>query len=112
MTDKTRAGFVALWLCAATFAPAAAPSEYLGDNQRTGYVDETLPVAPALLWTYSERHPPKHAWQEPNREIQYIDFDYADQVTIGGGRAFFGSSADHTVRALDLASGAEQWARA
>ncbi len=37
------------------------------------------------------------------------DFDYAPQAVSAGGRVFFGSSADDTVRALDLADGREIW---
>ncbi len=85
-------------------------SEYLGNNQRSGYVHASVPASPVLLWTYKERHPPRTAWPEPFGELQFIDFDYADQVTIGDGLAYFGSSADHTVRALDIAGGEEQWA--
>jgi len=62
-----------------------------------------------LQWTWHEKHPPRHAWAEPNREVQYIDFDYATQVAVGEGMVVFGSSADHTVRAVDLATGAEKW---
>jgi len=84
-------------------------SEYLGNNQRSGYTDGAVPAKPALRWTYRQRHRPKTAWPEPFGELQFIDFDYADQVTIDKGRVYFGSSADHTIRALDVDSGGEQW---
>ena len=87
----------------------ASASEYLGNNQRAGYTDATVPARPVLHWTYKERHPPRTAWPEPYRELQFIDFDYADQVTIGNGMVYFGSSADHTVRALDVGSGEQRW---
>ncbi|MHC4118436.1 MAG: outer membrane protein assembly factor BamB family protein [Planctomycetota bacterium] len=86
-----------------------APSRYLGGNRRTGYVDATIPKQPVLQWIYHEKHPPRHAWREPNREVQYIDFDYATQVAIGNGTVFLGSSSDHKVYALDLETGAEKW---
>jgi len=89
---------------------AAGASEYLGNVQRTGYTDNTVPSKPVLRWTYKERHPPRTAWPEPYGELQFIDFDYADQVTIGQGLVYLGSSADHTVRALDAGSGEERWA--
>ena len=89
--------------------PTSQASEYLGNNQRSGYTDAAVPVKPALLWTYQQRHPPKTAWPEPFGELQFIDFDYADQVTIGTERIYFGSSADHTVRALNVDSGEQQW---
>ena len=49
-----------LWaLCALT--EGAATSEYLGNNQRTGYADEGMAAAPVLLWTFHESQPPRHA---------------------------------------------------
>ena len=50
-------------------------SEYLGNNQRDGFVDASIPTDPVLLWTYQQRHPPKSAWPEPYGELQFIDFD-------------------------------------
>jgi len=85
-------------------------SEYLGNNQRSGFTDATVPTEPLLLWTYNERHAPRAAWPEPFGELQFIDFDYSDQVTIGEGLVYFGSSADHTIRAMDASSGEQQWA--
>ena len=38
-----------------------------------------------------------------------MTFDYAFQVTATNGHLFYGSSADHKVRALNLATGQEQW---
>ena len=46
------------------------PSRHLGENKRTGYVDATLPEQPVLQWVYLEQHSPRHAWREPNREVQ------------------------------------------
>ena len=84
-------------------------SEYLGNNQRSGYTNATVPREPVLKWTYKERHAPRTAWPEPFGELQFIDFDYSDQVTIGEGMIYFGSSADHTIRALNVGSGQEDW---
>ena len=36
-------------------------------------------------------------------------FDKAFQVVAAGGMAYFGSSADHQVHAIDLATGQERW---
>jgi len=85
-------------------------SEYLGNNQRTAYTNAKVPSKPAIRWTYKERHVPKTAWPEPFGELQFIDFDYSDQVTIGDGLVYFGSSADHAIRALEADSGRERWA--
>ena len=100
---------LALCVCANFNAMGEGPSQHMGDSARTAYVDAQLPAAPVLQWTYNEKHPPRHAWKEPNRELQYIDFDYATQTTIAHGMVFFGSSADHTVTALDTATGEEVW---
>ena len=98
-----------LCACAGVAAGETATSTYLGDAQRTAYVDAEVPAAPVLEWVYHEKHPPRHAWPEPNREVQYIDFDYATQTAIGEGTVFFGSSADHKVYAIDLQTGVEKW---
>ncbi len=101
-----------VWLCgfaANVLAEANEGSTYLGNNGRTAYVDAKVPAAPVLKWVYHEKHRPRHAWPEPNREVQYIDFDYSTQVAIGKGMAFFGSSADHKVYAIDLQTGTERW---
>jgi outer membrane protein assembly factor BamB len=105
----TRVALTVIPLLATAAPPATSASEYLGNNQRSGHTNASIPSKPSLRWTYKERHAPKTAWTEPFGELQFIDFDYADQVTIGAGRVYFGSSADHTVRALDIASGNEQW---
>ena len=85
------------------------PSKYLGNNGRSGYTNADVPTSPELKWTLTERHAPRHAWREPNREEQYIDFDYATQVATDGELVIFGSSVDHTVRAVDSDSGNTQW---
>lgn len=111
MTKKSMifALFMVSWMVVLQPAVGQSSADYLGNNQRTGYVDVEVPSSPKTMWIYHEKHPPQHAWKEPNREIQYIDFDYADQTAIGSGMVFFGSSADHKLYALDLASGAERW---
>jgi len=93
----------------AVIAVGVESSTYLGDSARTAYVDADVRSAQDLQWVYNEKHLPRHAWPEPNREIQYIDFDYATQTAIGKGKVFFGSSADHKVYAIDAKSGKEAW---
>ena len=106
---RTKLVIVLILLQTITVARVLLASEYLGNNQRSGYTNTAVPPKAALLWTYKERHAPKTAWPEPFGELQFIDFDYADQVTIDKSKVYFGSSADHTVRALDVGSGKEQW---
>ena len=109
MNIKTFAVCVIVGCALSSQALGQSPSTYLGNNQRSGYTDASVPLSPQLRWTLTERHPPRHAWREPNREQQYIDFDYATQVATDGELVIFGSSADHTVRAVDLHSGQTRW---
>lgn len=109
MTVQTRSVTAVALLLGMTLADSLPATEYLGNNRRSGYTDAVVPTQPVLLWTYQERHAPRNAWPEPFGELQLIDFDYSDQVTIGAGMVYFGSSADHTVRALDLGGGEERW---
>ncbi len=76
---------------------------------RSGYTPQgiRLPLRPE--WTFKDRHKPRPAWREPAWEPQRIDVDYAFPISAGGGRAYMASSADHSVRALSLADGREQW---
>jgi len=80
---KTTPIFAVCLLYALTWNQLSCGSEYLGNNQRTGHTDATVPAKPVLRWTCRERHAPRNAWPEPFGELQFIDFDYADQVTIG-----------------------------
>ena len=48
------------------FVHSACASEYLGNNQRTGYADTAVPAKPILLWMYKERHPPRQAAGPPS----------------------------------------------
>ena len=38
-----------------------------------------------------------------------MSFDYAFQPVVAGGMVYFGSSSDHQVHALDLATGEHKW---
>ncbi|MCD6352319.1 MAG: PQQ-binding-like beta-propeller repeat protein [Armatimonadetes bacterium] len=79
------------------------------DARHSGVSPEQLPASLHLQWTYTPAHPPATAWPEPGRELNRIDFDYVFHVSVGHGLAFFGSSADHKVYALDLATGDQRW---
>ncbi len=82
---------------------------HLSNNQRTGSSPETLQTPLSLLWVYQSKHLPRQAWPEPKWEVQRIDFDYVYQTASDGKRAYFGSSADHKVYALDVSDGHLCW---
>ena len=82
---------------------------YRKDAQRSGLTQEKLDLPLDAAWEYSPAQPPQPAWPEPGVEMHRLDFDYASQPVAANGLVVFGSSADDTVRAVDLASGAPRW---
>lgn len=82
---------------------------YQADARRSGVTSDRLafPLAPA--WTHQPAQAPRPAWPEPGRTLNLQDFDYAFQPVAAGGRVFYGSSADDSVRALDARTGRELW---
>ncbi|OGV72715.1 MAG: hypothetical protein A3K19_02755 [Lentisphaerae bacterium RIFOXYB12_FULL_65_16] len=82
---------------------------YAHDFARSCVTAEALPTPLTPQWTWKALHKPRPAWPEPGREANRLAFDYALEVVAAGGTVFLGSSADHKVYALDLATGAEKW---
>ncbi len=77
--------------------------------ERRGSTSEALAAPLRPQWTHAGGGTPRPAWPEPVREVHMMGFDYAPQVVSAGGAVYFGSTADHTVYALDLATGRERW---
>ncbi|MCD6351963.1 MAG: PQQ-like beta-propeller repeat protein, partial [Armatimonadetes bacterium] len=82
---------------------------YRHDNERSGYTPSSLNTPLAFRWSWASRRMPWPAWPEPGKEWNRMPFDYAFQVSVGRGKVYFGSSSDHKVYALDLATGREVW---
>ena len=83
--------------------------QHKGDSARSGVTSEVLRLPLKGLWSLQPRQAPRPAWEEPGKEAHRLDFDFAPQPVIADGRVFFCSSADDTVRALDLGSGKVLW---
>ncbi len=83
--------------------------QYGGGPSRNATVESNLPLPVDLLWSYRPSAPPSPAWPQPGKELHRLDFDYAFVPISGGGRVYFGSSSDDTVRALDAATGRLLW---
>ena len=83
--------------------------QYKGDAARSGVAKEALPLPLQPIWIYQPPQVPRPAWEEPAKEVHRLDFDFSPQPVIAGSRVFFCSSADDTVRALDLNSGKLLW---
>ena len=79
------------------------------DPARSGVTEERLAASLYLQWRHSPAHAPRPAWPEPGRELNRLAFDYAYGVTVADGLVYFGSSADHKVYAVDLATGRQRW---
>ncbi len=82
---------------------------YRHDLARSGRAAEKLQSPLHRQWTYRAAHAPMPAWPEPSRELNRVAFDYAYDAVVAGGLAYFGSSADHKVYAVDLQSGQQRW---
>src|SRR4051812_26389396 len=95
----------ALALLSLTTVHAADWPMYRADAQRSGYTAEQLPPELSVAWKYQPLHGPNPAWPRDERMM----FDRAFDVVVAGSLAFFGSSADGRVVALDTATGSERW---
>ncbi len=92
---------------------------YRNDSCRSGVTKERLsfPLEPA--WQYQADHGPRPSWPDmpatedfwnkvPDLKMS-VTYDRAFPVVVADGRAYFGSSADDTVRCLDVNTGTELW---
>ena len=82
---------------------------YRGDNQRSGATVEEVKPPLELQWTWISDHPPRPAWPAPSEELPRTHADNAFHAIVGDGLAFFGSSVDDQVTAIDCAAGAVRW---
>ena len=109
--NKRHTVALALVIVTAALAPAGGADwpAYRHDSTRGGYTAESLKPPLGRQWAHVPASPPRPAWPEPRKELHPMPFDYAPQVVAADGVAYYGSSADHTVRALDLATGRRRW---
>ncbi len=82
---------------------------YRHDNTRSGVTRERLVPPLELGWSFRPTHPPQPSWPHPKREPPRVRFDDAFHVAVSGQTAFFGSSADGKVYALDMPTGNVKW---
>ncbi len=89
------------------------------DNARSGYTAEAFEGRSVeSAWVWRSAQPPAPAWPGPARWDSYANvrglgsmrnYDPCFHVTVAGERAYFGSSVDDSVRAVDVASGEVAW---
>lgn len=82
---------------------------YRHDATRCAFTTDELKPPLHPQWSHVPKNPPSPAWPKPVTERHMMPFDYAPQVVAAGGLVYFGSSTDHTVSALDLATGRLKW---
>lgn len=82
---------------------------YRHDPQRSAISSEPLTFPLKKAWVYTPAQPPRPAWGRRLVVLNRTDYDYAPQLVVHNGLVCFGSSADNTLRALDLKTGRERW---
>ena len=78
---------------------------FRADAARSGYTDEEIPSAPALVWQRIHEHAPAPAWPGLPR----MTFDRALQPIVVEDTVFFGDTVEGKVLALAAATGEERW---
>ena len=82
---------------------------YRHDLARSGVTQEQLRTPLHRQWVHVAPHRPRPAWPEPGRELNRLAFDYAYSLAVAEGTIYYGSSTDHKVYAIDLATGRQRW---
>jgi len=111
-----------LLLTLAAHAHTAAAQDwpaFRGDLRRSGIAPQGFEVPTLSLdWRYQPELPPAPAWPGPARWDAYAglkglksmrNYDPAFHAVVAGERVLFASSADDTVRCLDVRTGAQLW---
>lgn len=87
-----------------------------GDNSRTGATAFEAGFPLRAVWTSSAPAAPRLAWSSAEGRViegkairHRVRFDDAFRTVVAGGRVYFGSTVDHQVHCLDLASGKTLW---
>ena len=106
---------IILLLFAGTAVAADWPTER-ADNARTGATDDVLPMPLHAAWSIKAPAAPHLAWSSGEGRViegkllgHRIRFDDAFRTVVSDGRMYYGSTVDHQVHCVDLASGSELW---
>lgn len=106
----------------ALFAALASPviaadwNTERGDNARSGASDEVLALPLQSIWSIKAPAAPRLAWSSAEGRViegkllgNRIRFDDAFRTVASDGRMYFGSTVDHQVHCVDLATGSQLW---
>lgn len=91
---------------------------YLHDNSRSGITSERVSFPLHENWRHRAAHTPQPAWPPPARHDYWhnhhnlrptVTYDRAYHVTVAGDTAYYASSVDDKVYALETATGRVRW---
>jgi len=82
---------------------------YRHNYMRTAVTPEILPSSLALKWVHKSPHTPSPVWDLPAEELKRMHSDDTYHVSTADGLAYYGSSVDNKVYALDVATGKVKW---
>ena len=109
-------GVAAFGVAAGRSVRAADWPTYAHDVARSNVTAEKLSLPLAQSWVHKPRFAPQPAWGDPKPdpvegilELRRVHFDDTFHVAVAGDMAYFGSSADNKVYALDTATGRVRW---
>ncbi|MCK5462151.1 MAG: PQQ-binding-like beta-propeller repeat protein, partial [Bacteroidales bacterium] len=91
------------------YDPGKGWHTYRHDASRSGVSSEELPSQLMLNWTYTAAHAPEPAWHQPAEEMARMHRDNTYHVSAADGLAYFGSSVDNKVYALNISTGEVKW---
>lgn len=87
-----------------------------GDNARTGATNDVLALPLQPAWSIRAPAAPRLAWSSAEGRViegkligHRVRFDDAFRTVVSDGRVYYGSTVDHQVHCVDLASGRELW---
>jgi outer membrane protein assembly factor BamB len=85
------------------------------DNRRTGVTGEYLAPPLRLAWIFRSPAPPAAGWPPPangygaHKNKSEASYDDAPRVVVAGGTAYFCSTAENALYAIDAATGQIRW---
>lgn len=89
---------------------------FRGNAARTGDCDESLSFPLQKAWEIHAEAAPRLAWSSGEGRViegklleHRVRFDDAFRTVIANGRVYFGSTVDHQLHCVDLATGAPMW---
>ena len=90
-------------------ASASDWPSYRANLSRSAQTDASVSKILRPSWIYHSTHRPVPAWPLPGEETPRMHTDRAFHVVTHGQTAYFGSSVDHQIRAVDTRTGELQW---